>query len=110
MRIHLSIDGNSQFVAMSKIQLRLATGRMFLGKEHFLIRAIQRTPISEPALQCPQLGLAESAWIALIQPLQHCGRLKRSTCVLPQKRLDLFRPHVGERVGPGPPRSLLGLL
>src|ERR1700730_9693692 len=43
-------DCHTEFVAIGEVVGRFASGRMFLRKEHFLVRPLQRPPLADPAL------------------------------------------------------------
>jgi len=47
--------GDAELITVGEVVDSFTSGRMFLGKEHFLVWPVQRLPLADPALQRAQL-------------------------------------------------------
>jgi hypothetical protein len=100
VRQRLAGDGHVQAAHVREVGGTQTSRLMHLREVHFLTRTGGRTPNLDASLQGPRLALCEAADILLLQPGEQRFRLQLR---LPLQLRDYFRPHLGERIGPGPP-------
>lgn len=74
-------DGDTELVTVGEVVGCLAARRMFLGKEHFLVRPVKRPPLPHPALQRPQLARGKPIRVAPIKLAQDGPRFQHALFV-----------------------------
>ncbi len=95
----LTGDRHPELRGVAEVELRLPPGRMDLGEVHLLRGTRERPPLPQPTLQRPQLLRPVAPGIPLLEPREQRRRLQHPVPVGAQQRLDLARPHLGERIG-----------
>jgi hypothetical protein len=98
-----TVDRDAELIAVGEVVGRFASGRMFLWKEHFLLRSVQGSPLPDPALQRAQLPRAEAARMATIKLGENRGRFQHSIPIRRQQCHHFAVEHLGKRISPRPP-------
>jgi hypothetical protein len=91
-----ALDGHAQVGAVREVAGAQPTGVMDLGKEHFLGRAVQGTPLFDVSLQGPQLAVGEASRVTSLQVVEQGFGLQSG--VEPQLFFEL-RPDLVEGIG-----------
>src|ERR1041385_2312622 len=104
MRKRLACDRDFQLAAVREVGLTQFAWLVLLREEHFFGRPVHRAPLFDPPLQCPQLSIAETAWLRLLQVFEQRLGLQPW---FPLEPLSNFFPNFLKRIEPRPPIVLL---
>ena len=93
-------DGDAKRRRIGEIRQALLTRRMFLAEDHLPLRAVQRLPQADPALQRAAQNIGEPS-VAALHLAQHGDRPQSRAGQ--QHRHDLALPILGQRIGTSSP-------
>jgi hypothetical protein len=96
-------DGDAQARAVGEVRGAEPSRLVDLGKEDFLGRAVQGTPLLEATLEGAELAVGELAGVTALKIVEQ--GLGLQTGVEPQLFFEL-RPDIGERIVAGPPGAV----
>ena len=99
----LAADRHGQALHVGEIRGTQPPRMMHLAEEHFLRRTRRRSPSLHPTLKAAQLRVVELPRVLRLQPRKQRLGLQAGSLL---QLLMHFRPDLGERVFPCPPRPL----
>lgn len=91
----LTVDGHPQGRHVREVGGAQTTGRVHLGEEHFLRRAVTRTPGLDPPLEGAELAIGEATGMFPLELPEQGQRLQPG---IEDQTLDNARPDIGEWV------------
>ena len=96
-------DGHPQVGAVREVAGTQPPGVVHLGKEHLLGRSVQGPPLLDTPLQRAELAVREAAGVATSKRGEQRLGLQSGLAL---QQFGQFGPHLGERVGSGPPVAI----